>query len=148
MTRKEGMIQPVPVMLAPRPSARVLLADDDEELRALLAFGLRWHGFEVVEVVDGDELYAHLGACLLEGSPKPDVIVSDLRMPGVSGLEVLGSVRRVKDIPFILMTGGHETRAEVLRSGAAAMLEKPFDLADLLDAVNDSIASSRRKRAD
>jgi DNA-binding response OmpR family regulator len=121
----------------------VLLADDDDDLREVLALGLRMHGFEVLEVVDGNELCAHLRACLVP----PDVIVSDVRMPGMTGLDVLQSARLLDEVPLILMTGAPVSRADVLRSGVATVLAKPFELGDLLQAVGDSIASRRTPSA-
>ena len=76
-----------------------------------------------------------------------DVIVSDIRMPGVSGLSVLAGLREIEGIPpIILITafGDEETHAEADRLGAAAVLDKPFEMATLLNKTREVI--SRRKR--
>lgn len=130
---------------------RVLLAEDDDEVRELLAQVLRINGYEVIEVTGGLELYNRLGECLFEGAVAPDVIVSDLRMPDFSGLEVLHSVRAAElDIPFILMTayGDAPKRAAAIRDGALVVLDKPFELEELLDAVarSASIGDAGRPR--
>lgn len=122
----------------PSTAKRVLLAEDDDEVRALVAQFLRSSGYEVVEVAGGLDLYNHLGECLFEGTAAPDVIVCDVRMPSFSGLEVLRSARcAALDMPFILMTayGDASTRAEAAEAGAVVVLDKPFELDDLLDAV-------------
>jgi DNA-binding response OmpR family regulator len=114
---------------------RVLLAEDDEQMRRLLASALRRDGYEVVEASDGIECMKHMAPPSEEGaSPVADLIISDIRMPGRSGLEILRLTRaRNLDVPVILITafGAAETHAEGQRLGAAAVFDKPFDLDDL-----------------
>jgi two-component system, response regulator, stage 0 sporulation protein F len=121
-------------------SPRVLLAEDDEEIRGTLAKALRRDGMEVVEARNGRELKDFVDSgWLREGRREmPDLIVSDLYMPEMSGLEVLAAVRQASvATPVILITafGDEATRAEARRLGATAFFDKPFELADLETAI-------------
>jgi CheY-like chemotaxis protein len=121
---------------------RVLVAEDDEDTRTLLAWGLRLHGYEVVEVKSGTELFEVLTMCLNAEEQMPDVILSDIRMPGFSGLEVLGCIDRAElGVPFILMTAfsDEETKKRGENEGAAAFLAKPFEFEKLLAAIDESL---------
>jgi two-component system response regulator (stage 0 sporulation protein F) len=111
---------------------RILVAEDDDEMRALLGQALRSSGYEVAELSDGLHLVARLASA--EAS-EFDAIVSDIRMPGVSGLDVLEGLRKCKDAPpMILITafGDRETHELARRLGATAMFDKPFDVEELL----------------
>lgn len=116
------------------------MAEDDALLRQLLANALRADGCEVIEARDGAELARCVDTLVLqpaEGEPV-DLIITDLRMPVVSGLEVLGRLRcRDWATPVILITafGDQPTHVEATRLGAAVILDKPFDVRDLRSAV-------------
>jgi CheY-like chemotaxis protein len=119
-----------------KPPRRVLLAEDDPELRWLIARALRNRGFDVLEVADGSDLLDQVGLALLETYELDsiDLIVSDVRMPGWSGLEVLAGLTSAGcETPVVLITafGDPEVHAAARRLGAAALLDKPFDLDDL-----------------
>jgi CheY-like chemotaxis protein len=117
----------------------VLLAEDDADIRGMIAAVLRRDGYEVDEVTDGAELLDHVGSALLgEGPTPPDVIVSDIRMPGFTGLQVLAGLRDSNwEIPILLITafGGELARAEAERLGANRFFLKPFDLDELRTAI-------------
>ena len=118
---------------------RVLLAEDDGEFRKLLAGILRKNGFDVIEAKDGADLIATIEALSTEPSAaQPDVIVSDIRMPGYTGLDVLWGLRKGNcAIPVILMTafGTDETRVEALRLGADTIISKPLNPETLVTMV-------------
>jgi len=117
---------------------RVLLAEDGEEMRRLVAWTLRESGYEVEECADGWQLLQHLQFIGSEEPPRFSLIISDIRMPGPSGIEILESLHRSRRLPpMILITafGDPETHREARRLGAAAMFDKPFDLHDLVAAV-------------
>jgi DNA-binding response OmpR family regulator len=114
----------------------VLLAEDDDQLREILASALRCDGYEVIEVSSGNELLRFFSATILrpERYPSPDVVVSDVRMPGPSGLDVLRGLRQFEwHNPVILITafGDETTHREAAGLGASAVLDKPFDIDDL-----------------
>ena len=118
----------------------IVLAEDDRELRRLLAEVLRIEGYDVVEIGSGDELLAWMDDSLTYGAVPPDrVLLSDLRMPGFSGLEILEYLRATGDsTPVILMTafGDRQTHREALRLGAAETLDKPFEIDDMIAAIH------------
>lgn len=119
---------------------RVLLAEDDADIRSLLAWALRDDGFEVVEAEDGAQLLEriHEAAGSEEQDQLPDVIVTDIRMPRVSGLEALERLRSGGvSIPVLVVTahGDAVTVRRAERLGASAVLRKPIDLDDFLTAV-------------
>jgi CheY-like chemotaxis protein len=112
--------------------ALVLIADDDEAMRSLLSTSLRSRGFEVAECRDGREL-AHLLQSQATGVRTPTLIITDLRMPGLTGLDVLHWIgEHLPQVPVILITafGDPRTHRRAKALGAAAVLDKPFDLED------------------
>jgi DNA-binding response OmpR family regulator len=120
---------------------RVLLAEDDEEMRTMLAAALRHEGYEVEEAHDGNELLARVRSSVLstDGGAPVDLVVSDIRMPGCSGLEVLRSLRDEDwAVPFILITafGDEETHRTAEEYGATLVLDKPFEMGDLCAAAS------------
>ena len=124
--------------------ARLLLAEDDTELRHLLAMVLRRDGHHVTEARSGVELLDWMAAELDEqGSlDRFDLIISDIRLPGFSGLDMLASLRTAEcPVPVVLITafGDEATHAQAERLGAAAMFDKPFDVDDLRTTVSQVI---------
>ena len=113
---------------------RVLIADDDPDIRVVLAMNLEDIGYDVIEATDGES------ALRLARQAIPDVIVLDVMMPGLDGLDVLASLQaneRTADIPVVLLTA-MATDEQVLngwRSGAAYYMTKPFDVEDLIRFV-------------
>lgn len=128
---------------SPQP-ARVLLADDDDEFRSLIEHALRGAGYCVTICPDGLTLADHVGSYVLEGAKDNfDLIVSDIRMPGLSGLQVLEGMNGWSGFPpMILMTafGDEQVHAAAERLGAAAMLDKPFELETLLTIADNLVA--------
>jgi len=121
-------------------SPRVLLAEDDDEIRNMLAQALRRDGMEVIEARNGRELKDFVDQGWLRDGrlQMPDLIVSDLYMPEMNGLQVLAAVRKTSaTTPVILITayGDEATRAEARRLGVTAFFDKPFELADLETAI-------------
>jgi DNA-binding response OmpR family regulator len=117
---------------------RVLVADDDDELRATLVDALRADGYIVLEAHDGEEMLALLHDTISDPATRPDVIIADVRMPKLSGLGVLAELRHEGvHVPIVMMTGFHPESVEVVakRLGAIGILRKPFDLDDLRTAV-------------
>ena len=132
--------------LLPRWGASVvLLIEDDDEMRRFLARALRRDGLRVVEAANGDDALDWLGPWALEGNLEaaPDLIVSDIRLPYFSGLEILEGIQIAADIvPVILITGfpDDETVEKALALGAECVLSKPFDIADFRRAVRRALS--------
>ena len=133
---------------APFP-ARLLLAEDDFELRELLACVLRADGYEVIEAVDGNQLWALLdGESSVEGGARFSLVVSDVRMPGLTAFEVLARLQgALRHTPVILITafGDRTTHLRALHLGASRVLDKPFDWDELLSAVHDTLAQHAQR---
>lgn len=101
---------------------RVLLVDDDEDLTRLLADELAHEGFGVACCASGEEALAALEAQAFQ------VVVLDMMLPGLSGEEVLGRIRRTSSVPVLILTARDERSLMVrmLRAGADDYLVKPF----------------------
>ena len=116
-----------------------MLAEDDPDMRWLLSMSLRKEGYEVIEVRDGAELRAKVRTQVANPKQEPQVsmIISDFRMPGATGLDVLEELRRLEQsMPFILITAfGDEATHEAARRLGAVVFDKPLDLEDLRTAV-------------
>jgi DNA-binding response OmpR family regulator len=116
---------------------RVIVAEDDDEMRLIVVDALRKDGYDVCEAPDGTHLIAHITAECLHREAAVDLIISDIRMPGCSGLRILECLRQARwTAPMILMTafGDDETRAEAAQLGAI-LFDKPFAIDDLRTAV-------------
>jgi CheY-like chemotaxis protein len=119
--------------------ARVLVAEDDPEMRALVVQALRKDGHDVHPAVDGADLLAWIAEAFVgDGSfGSIDVVVCDVRMPGHSGLEIVEYLFEARwRIPFVLMTafGDDHTRRRAERVGAI-LFDKPLILDELRAAV-------------
>jgi CheY-like chemotaxis protein len=115
----------------PESSATVLLVDDDNDLRCILAGALATLGYEVREATDG------LSALQILETFKPDVVVVDFAMPGLNGADVVKKAReKWPDLPIVLASGFAETAAIERAIGRdARLLRKPFRIDELLEAV-------------
>jgi DNA-binding response OmpR family regulator len=116
----------------PSRTPRILLAEDDVEMRRFLIAQLQLDGYEVIEAQHGPQLLEQLYASQLDSeSFDIELVVSDVRMPGISGLEILRGLRRFDEAPpVILITafGTAQLHAEAKRLGAVGMFDKPFDM--------------------
>jgi DNA-binding response OmpR family regulator len=120
--------------------ARILIIDDDDQLRHMLCQVLEQAGYETVEARDGQE-----GLERFRTAPT-DLIITDILMPGKEGLETIMELRRaVPGIKIIAISGGGQTGnmtfLEVARYlGAYRAFQKPFALRELLNAVREALA--------
>ncbi|MBY0275892.1 response regulator transcription factor [Candidatus Binatia bacterium] len=128
--------------------APILLAEDDGELRALIAHALREAGHAVLEASNGFELLDRIEAAIAWGEPaRPPIslIISDVRMPGMTGVDVLSVLRCAYwATPVILMSAFADAtlRSEAWELGAAAVIAKPFAMEELLDAARVALRRS------
>ena len=129
--------------------ARVLVVEDDDDLRELIVENLTDAGFEVVEARDGEAFIDRLSATLAdEGDRAFDVILSDIHMPSFSALDVLVGARQlIGDTPVILITafGDPQTHDRALLRGAAVVLDKPVRMAQLCETVASLALHSRAR---
>ena len=122
----------------PRP--KILLIEDDAGIAAALKKDLQTEGYEVAVASRGDE-----GNARAQSEPW-DVVITDLKMPGLSGLDLVAQLHAAKPkLPIIMMTvfGTTETAIEATKLGAYDYMLKPFDMAEMLDAVAKAVASGR-----
>jgi CheY-like chemotaxis protein len=117
----------------PRPSGRVLVVDDDDEMRTVLRRMLESDGYDVTE----QSRATHVVEALRQMSF--DLVILDKEMPGLTGLDLLPVLRReFPQLPVVFVTafGGRQVASTALRLGATSYLEKPFRLAHLRDAID------------
>lgn len=122
---------------------RILLVDDDGDLLKAAADWLEVSGFTVSAVPRPEEAYQQVMR------EDPDVVVTDIRMPGVDGMTLLNSiVRQRSDVPVILMTAhGDVTLAvKAMKQGAEDFIEKPYDADHLLSMLDKAVEKRRMKR--
>jgi DNA-binding NtrC family response regulator len=129
-------VETVPARVPAPP--RVLLAEDDAEMREMIAQVLRRDGYDVIEARDGFQLLQYLATHTPAAEDAVDIVISDIRMPGKTGLDVLAGLRFADPAtPVVLITGFGDLRThlEAKRLGAAAVLDKPFDLQQLRSVI-------------
>jgi two-component system response regulator AtoC len=125
----------------------ILIADDDQSIRSLLQNFLESEGFRTVEAKSGRDVIPAVT------KHRPDAVIMDVRMPGMSGLEVLDQMKRLNiDISVLMMTayGTSSVAIEAIQRGAYDYVTKPFELDDLLATVRrtlDHQELARRVRA-
>ena len=118
---------------------KILIADDDKQIRQLLALYFEKEGFAVVEAADGTE------ALRFYEEQKPQLLLLDVMMPGQDGLEVCRRVRRVSEVPVILLTakGEDEDRINGLDLGADDYITKPFNPREVVARVKAVLRRSQ-----
>jgi two-component system, OmpR family, KDP operon response regulator KdpE len=110
---------------------RILLVDDDQRILHFSRLKLMASGYEVVTAMTGQ------GALTMIESQKPDILVLDLKMPGMGGLEVLRVLRRFSRIPVIVVSGAEELAEQALSLGANAYMAKPFNPDELINKISN-----------
>jgi two-component system response regulator MtrA len=120
--------------------ARILLVEDDPSIREITALGLGVAGFRVATAADGPEGLARFRA------ERPDLVLLDVMLPGLDGLEVAREIRRDSMVPIVMLTARGDTLDIVvgLEAGADDYVRKPFELPELVARVR---AACRRPRA-
>jgi DNA-binding response OmpR family regulator len=114
--------------------ATVLICDDEPSLRELIRISLDGP-YDIVEADDGEE------SLELARRVRPDVVILDMMMPRLSGLEVLTSLRReMADTRVIVLTAQPESREDALREGADVVMVKPFEPEQIAVAVKEVLA--------
>jgi CheY-like chemotaxis protein len=122
----------------------VLVIDDDAWVRQALADALRLEGYDVMLARDGVDGFAKLA------TRRPDVILLDVMMPGMDGWHFLSARLRdpeIVEIPVILMTAHTAAVRAGQQAGAVRVIAKPFQLDELLDAIEQAMASRHGKPA-
>ncbi len=118
---------------------RILVVDDEPQLTRVLRTGLTSHGFEVRAAADG------VSGFEMFTDWRPDLIISDLAMPNMDGLELCRRLRNVSQVPIIILSakGEEKTKVEALDIGADDFVTKPFGIDELLARVRASLRRAR-----
>ncbi|MEW6130657.1 MAG: sigma-54 dependent transcriptional regulator [Acidobacteriota bacterium] len=125
---------------------RILIAEDDADLRDLLQDVLEDCGFETIAAMDGRAALVHLE----RQSETIDLLITDVNMPGLSGSDLLAAAREKRsEIAVIIITafGSVEQAVELVKAGAFQYLTKPFDTDDLLKTVEQALEQTAAQRA-
>ncbi len=117
---------------------RILVVDDDTEILDLLSRGLKFEGYEVESAQDGEKALSRFR------ESAPDLVLLDVMMPGMDGLEVAREMRKLRDTPVLMLTAKDAVTDKIagLDAGADDYVVKPFDFDELLARVR---AHLRRK---
>lgn len=128
---------------APGRAARVLVCDDERLVLVMLAAALRDAGYEVIEAESAEE------AIELARAQAPELALLDIRMTGMSGLEVAARFRDELSIPFVFLSAFNDadSRRRAHALGAIAYLVKPVDIATLASIVSAALSGSAPRRA-
>lgn len=115
---------------------RILVVEDDEEMRSLLKDFFEEDGFEIDSVSNGSEAFRKIAR-------EPfDLIITDIRMPGLTGLDILPGIKKLQPkVSIIVITafGSEEVRSKALERGATAYLEKPILFNKLRTLVHEVV---------
>lgn len=126
-----------------QPLLKVLVIDDEENIIEFIRLGLRYEGFQVESASDGEQ-----GVTAAQRI-NPDLVILDVMMPGIDGLEVCRRLRSnptTTDIPILMLTAKDEVRDRILglRTGADDYLTKPFDFDELLERIRAILRRQKR----
>jgi len=116
-------------------SVRILIVDDEPQIRRVLRTTLTSQGYTVAEAKNGDEALEQIR------EERPDLILLDVNMPGCSGLEICQEIRRTSDIPIIMLTVRNTERDKVqaLDAGADDYVVKPFGSQELMARIRAAL---------
>lgn len=112
----------------------ILIADDNESVRTIVKLTLQFKGYNLIEVDDGGAAFEKL-----DKGEQVDLVISDIAMPGMSGLELLDRLRadpRFAKLPVVMFSAERDATNESLMSrGASAFIRKPCGPSEILDVV-------------
>jgi two-component system, OmpR family, KDP operon response regulator KdpE len=118
--------------------ATILIVDDEPQIRRVMRTTLTSHGYSVVEASSGEEALEKLRA------ERPDLIILDVNMPGISGLETCAEIRTSSDVPIIMLTirNSERDKVQALDAGADDYVVKPFGVQELMARIRAALRRS------
>jgi two-component system KDP operon response regulator KdpE len=121
-------------------STKILVVDDEAQIRRALRIALRANGFEVLEAADGGDALDRAAA------EPPDLVVLDLSLPGLGGVDVCRRLRQWSQVPVIVVSAARddETKVAALDAGADDYLTKPFSMVELLARMRMALRRADR----
>jgi two-component system, OmpR family, KDP operon response regulator KdpE len=119
-------------------ASTILVVDDEPQIRRVMLTTLTSHGYSVIEAASGEEA---LGKIRME---RPDLILLDVNMPGISGLETCAEIRTSSDVPIIMLTirNSERDKVEALDAGADDYVVKPFGVQELMARIRAALRRS------
>jgi len=119
-------------------ASTILVVDDEPQIRRVMLTTLTSHGYSVIEAASGEEA---LGKIRTE---RPDLILLDVNMPGISGLETCAEIRTSSDVPIIMLTirNSERDKVEALDAGADDYVVKPFGVQELMARIRAALRRS------
>ncbi|MGH9801661.1 MAG: response regulator transcription factor [Blastocatellia bacterium] len=123
-----------------REAQRILVVDDETQIARVLRRGLSARGYEVQTASDGEEALSTFSQW------PPDLVITDLSMPQMGGLELCRRLRKLSQVPIIVLSvkGEERTKVEALDAGADDYVTKPFGIDELLARVRAHCGAFRR----
>jgi DNA-binding response OmpR family regulator len=123
---------------------KILIIDDDQSTQRIMNINLSARGYTVVSALDGEE------GLRLVSQEKPDLIILDIMMPKISGIEVCRQIRKQTQTPIIILSArqGEVDKVECLDAGADDYLTKPYSLRELLSRVKAALRYSHPGKND
>jgi two-component system KDP operon response regulator KdpE len=121
--------------------ARILVIDDEPQIRRFLRISLNAYGYEVIEAVRGED---GIGRC---ATASPDLVILDLGLPDLDGQEVIARIREWSKVPIIVLSvrAGEAEKVAALDHGADDYVTKPFGIHELLARVRATLRSRRQE---
>src|SRR5579863_3811291 len=123
---------------------RILVVDDERQITRVLRGSLESHGYEVATAQDG------LEALRSYEKTTPDLVITDLSMPNMDGVELTQAIRRLGDTPIIVLSVREQdqTKVEALDAGADDYITKPFSTPELLARVRVQLRRMKERNAE
>lgn len=130
--------------MEPNNGARILIIDDESQIRKLLRVALTAYGYEVKEVVCGQDGLREAAVY------RPDLIILDLGLPDIDGLQLLRQLREWSEIPVIILSVKEHEQDKItaLDTGADDYVSKPFNMGELLARIRTALRHSRHENAE
>ncbi|MCG8458270.1 MAG: response regulator, partial [Holophagales bacterium] len=131
------------------PDHRVLIVEDDAKIRANLVFQLREQGFEPEATGSAEEALTLLGDPESAGATLPDLLLSDVRLPGMSGIELVRQLAAEDRLPTTIIVSGEASiteTVEALKLGVHDFIEKPFSRERLVQSIRNTLDHAALRR--
>jgi two-component system KDP operon response regulator KdpE len=128
----------------PVDGPRILVIEDEKEIRRFLRVSLANHGYRLVESGTGKE------GILQAATQQPDLIILDLGLPDIDGMEVIGQVRQWSQVPIVILSarGQEHEKVNALDAGADDYLTKPFSVGELLARLRVALRHTAQSQGD